>query len=87
MESDPGREDYVLFVDNLSVEYSVGKKRVFALSGVTFGIRENEAIGIVGESGCGKSTLALAIAHILPVNATITSGRVIYRGQTIVDRE
>ena len=87
MELDHGCEDYVLFVDNLSVEYSVGKKRVFALSGVTFGIRENEAIGIVGESGCGKSTLALAIAHILPVNATITSGRVIYRGQTIVDRD
>ncbi len=87
MELDPSREDYVLYVDNLSVEYSVGKKRVFALSNVSFGIRENEAIGIVGESGCGKSTLALAIAHILPVNAAITSGKVVYRGQTIVDQD
>ena len=41
-------EDYILYVDDLSLEYTIGNKRVYALSHVTFGIRENESIGIVG---------------------------------------
>ena len=32
-----------------------------ALDGVTFELRENETLGIVGESGCGKTTLARII--------------------------
>lgn len=79
--------DYVLYVDDLSLEYTVGRKRVFALSHVTFGIRENESVGIVGESGCGKSTLAMAISHILPQNTVVTSGRIYFKGQIIVDSE
>lgn len=87
MELETDYDDYVLYVDNLSVEYTVSGKRVYALSNITFGVKENESIGIVGESGCGKSTLALAISHILPQNSMITSGKVIYKGQTIVDSE
>lgn len=87
MESTTNYDDYVLYVDNLSVEYTVSGKRVYALSNVTFGVKENESIGIVGESGCGKSTLALAISHILPQNSVVTSGKVVYKGQTIVDAE
>lgn len=87
MELETNYEDYVLYVDNLSVEYTISGKRVYALSNVTFGVRENESIGIVGESGCGKSTLALAISHILSQNSVITSGKVVFKGQTIVDSE
>ena len=80
-------EDYVLYVDDLSIEYTLGKTRIFAVNHVTFGIRANESIGIVGESGCGKSTLAMAIAHILPPNARVTSGKVYFRGQVVVSAE
>lgn len=87
MELDPNYEDYVLYVEDLSIEYTVSGKRVYALSNVSFGIKENESIGIVGESGCGKSTLAMAVSHILPQNSVVTSGRVIFKGQTIVDKD
>lgn len=87
MEIDPNYEDYVLYVEDLSVEYTISGRRVYALSNITFGVRENESIGIVGESGCGKSTLAMAISHILPQNTVVTSGRVIFKGQTIVDKD
>ncbi|MEM0156430.1 MAG: ABC transporter ATP-binding protein [Thermoplasmataceae archaeon] len=80
-------EDYILYVDDLSLEYTIGNRRVYALSHVTFGIRENESIGIVGESGCGKSTLAMAISHILPQNTVVTSGRIYFKGEVIVDSE
>ncbi len=85
METGINYDDYVLYVDDLSLEYTVGQKRVYALSHITFGIRENESIGIVGESGCGKSTLAMAISHILPQNTVVTSGKVYFRGEVIVD--
>lgn len=80
-------EDYVLYVDNLSIEYTLGSTRIYAVNHVTFGVKENESIGIVGESGCGKSTLAMAIAHILPPNAKVTSGRVLFKGKVIVDSD
>lgn len=80
-------ENYVLYIDNLSIEYTIGTTRVYALSNFTLGIKENESIGIVGESGCGKSTLAMAIAHILPPNVNVTSGRIYFKGQIIVDSQ
>jgi peptide/nickel transport system ATP-binding protein len=78
-------EEYLLYVEDLSIEYTLGASRIYAVNHVTFGVRENESIGIVGESGCGKSTLAMAIAHILPPNAKVTSGRVLFKGTVIVD--
>ena len=79
--------EYVLYVENLSVVYTLKGKTVYALTDVTFGIRESEAIGIVGESGCGKSTLAMAISHILSQNSRVTSGKIYFRGKVIVDQE
>lgn len=80
-------EEYVLYVEDLSIEYTLSGRRVYALNHVTFGVRKNQSLGIVGESGCGKSTLALALSHILPQNTEITSGRIFFRGQLIVDKK
>ncbi|MGC8644801.1 MAG: dipeptide ABC transporter ATP-binding protein [Thermoplasmata archaeon] len=77
----------VLSVEDLSIEYTLGHRRVYALSHVSLSLGENESIGIVGESGCGKSTLAMAIAHILPQNAKVTSGRIVFKEQVIADKE
>ena len=38
---------------------------VKAVDGVTFGVREGETLGVVGESGCGKSTMARCIMRLL----------------------
>lgn len=84
---DNNYEEYVLYVDDLSIQYTILGKKVFALNHVTFGIRESESLGFVGESGCGKSTLALALTHILPRNSQVTSGRVFFKGKVIVDSE
>jgi putative ABC transport system ATP-binding protein len=47
----------VIWVENLTKIYQLGKQEVRALSGVTFKIMPNEFVAIMGPSGSGKSTL------------------------------
>ncbi len=53
---------------------------VKALDGVSFDVRKNEAVGIVGESGCGKTVTSQSILRILPKNGATVSGEIFYRG-------
>ncbi|MCV9907105.1 ABC transporter ATP-binding protein [Brucella sp. HL-2] len=55
-------------LENFSVHYG----RDAALHDVALDIKAGEILAIIGESGSGKSTLALAIADLLPVNATVS---------------
>lgn len=57
--------DRVLTVEDLNVEFKVGKDKVVkAVSGVSFDLVRGETLAIVGESGCGKSTLGKAILQL-----------------------
>ena len=46
--------DNALIVDSLRVYYFSHFGIVKAVDDVSFSIKKNESIGIVGESGCGK---------------------------------
>jgi len=52
-----------------------------AVDGVSFYIKENETMGLVGESGCGKTTIGKSILRLTPV----TSGRIVFDGHDITD--
>lgn len=65
--------DAFLRVENLVVEYPIGRGRtVHAVSGISFGVKRGETLGLVGESGCGKSSAARAVIQL----PRPTSGRV-----------
>ena len=53
-----------------------------ALDGVNLTLNRHEIFGIVGESGCGKSVTALAIAGLLPENASV-SGQILLDGRNL----
>jgi oligopeptide/dipeptide ABC transporter ATP-binding protein len=67
------RDDLVLKVEHLVVDYPSRRGTVHAVSDVSFDLADRETLGIVGESGCGKSTTGKAIMRIPPP----TSGRVL----------
>jgi peptide/nickel transport system ATP-binding protein len=59
-------------VEHLVVEFGSGKRRVHAVSDVSFEIREGETLGLVGESGCGKSTTGRAIVQVeVPTSGSV----------------
>ncbi|MEM3871685.1 MAG: ABC transporter ATP-binding protein [Nitrososphaeria archaeon] len=46
-----------------------------------------ESIGLIGESGSGKSTLAQAILGVLPENAIVTKGKIIFKGVDLIENK
>ena len=50
------------------------------MDGVSLDVDEGETVGLVGESGCGKTTLAYAITQLLPTNAHVLGGQILFGG-------
>lgn len=73
-------------IKNLSKWFPLKKKGkngeklyVKAVNNVSFGIKEGETLGIVGESGCGKTTLGRTMVKLLQP----TDGTIIYDKQDV----
>lgn len=83
-ENPPTPDTPVLEVENLRLQYSVGKRRIAAVDGVSFTLPRGASLGIVGESGCGKSSLGSALLQTMPNNAELTHGTIRFDGQAIM---
>ncbi|MEW9078561.1 ABC transporter ATP-binding protein [Terrisporobacter glycolicus] len=85
------KEDKIIFeVSNLKKYYQVrkksfarGKEYVKSVDGVSFSIKENTILGLVGESGCGKSTIGKAVLGL----TSPTGGKVKFGDNVIFDVE
>lgn len=73
----------ILDIENLTVSYRQGKRRLDAVRNVSLTIEAGQIYGLVGESGSGKSTLALAIMNFLSENGAVHRGSIRLRGRDL----
>ena len=74
----------LLEIDDLVTAFATDHGEVAAVDGVCLSIDRGETLGLVGESGCGKTMTALSILRLLPRDARISRGRVLFRGEDLV---
>lgn len=77
------REAPVLQVKDLQVSFTVDKKPVPVVRGLSYSLPAGKVLAVVGESGSGKTVHALSILRLLPPGAQISGGEVLYNGQAI----
>ncbi|HUF33275.1 MAG TPA: oligopeptide/dipeptide ABC transporter ATP-binding protein [Acidimicrobiales bacterium] len=69
------RDDIVLRVEHLVVDFPTAGGKVHAVSDVSFDLAKGETLGLVGESGCGKSTTGRAIMQLpKPTSGSVMFG-------------
>jgi oligopeptide/dipeptide ABC transporter ATP-binding protein len=76
--------DHVLEIRDLSVDFLTPRGRVRALRHASLSVPRNRIVGVVGESGSGKTTLILGALALLPGNAEVTGGEVIFAGSDVL---
>lgn len=74
-----------LEITDLEIKYRTDDGVNHAVNGVSLQLEKNETLGLVGESGSGKTTVAEAILGILPKNAKITNGSIVYDGTDLTE--
>ena len=76
--------EVILSIRGLKVYYKTRRGLVKAVDNVNLDVYKGEILGLVGESGCGKTTLGLTIMRLLPSNAIIAGGEIIFKGRDIL---
>jgi len=77
--------DALLEVRGLTTSFKTRTGWFPAIRDVTFDVRQNETLCLVGESGCGKSITALSIMGLLPGRKTRRiEGDVVFEGQHLL---
>src|SRR5512138_1465844 len=79
--------DVILEVEDLHTYCFTRWGVVKAVDGVSFSLREGEALGIVGESGCGKTMTALSLLRLQPRPvARIVGGTIRLLGENLIEK-
>ncbi|SQA14515.1 Glutathione import ATP-binding protein GsiA [Streptobacillus moniliformis] len=82
---DKQQDEVLLEVKDLITSFRIKDTYHNAVDGVSFDLKKNEVLAIVGESGCGKSTLATSIMGLHNFIYTKVSGEIKFEGNNLVD--
>ncbi|MBU4208333.1 MAG: ABC transporter ATP-binding protein [Proteobacteria bacterium] len=75
----------LLEIDKLTVSFETDEGVFKAIDDVSFHVKSNEIVGLVGESGCGKSVAALSILRLIPSpSGRIENGKIIFNGNDLL---
>lgn len=80
--------EHLVEVRDLCVQYpQPDGSRKTVVDGVSWYVDRNEVLGIVGESGSGKSQTSFAVLGLLPDNALVSRGQIIFDGIPTVNSD
>ncbi|HLH77834.1 MAG TPA: ABC transporter ATP-binding protein [Candidatus Binataceae bacterium] len=74
----------LLEIRDLRTSFSTEAGKARAVDGVSFTVGAGRLMGLVGESGSGKTVTALSIMRLLPENASIQGGQILFEGQDLL---
>lgn len=75
----------LLKVRNLHVGFRINDTYFDAVDDVSFSLKKNEILAIVGESGCGKSTLATSIIGLHHEQNVRVKGDILFQNRNILN--
>ena len=81
---DAGSSQNIIEINNLSLGFEIDEKFYPAIHIVNFDIQRGKIHAIVGESGCGKTMTVMSILKLLPKNAKITNGEILFENRNIL---
>ena len=77
--------DYILDVQGLETVFKTPEGTVHAVNGVSFGLKEGETLGVVGESGCGKSVTMMSVLGLIPSPpGNVVAGKATFGGNDLI---
>ena len=77
--------DLLLDVQGLETTFKTPDGVVHAVNGVSFGLKEGETLGVVGESGCGKTVTMMSVLRLIQSPpGKIVAGKAIFFGQDLL---
>lgn len=74
----------LLSIKSYSMSFKCESGIFKVLNNISLSIDKNKMVALVGESGCGKSMTAMSILRLLPKNALIDSGEIIFDNKNIL---
>ncbi|MCC6382364.1 MAG: ABC transporter ATP-binding protein [Dehalococcoidia bacterium] len=74
----------VISVHDLTVRYRTKESSVYAVDQVSFALEPGKVLALVGESGSGKSTAAMSVLRLLPPEAEVLGGEVLFEGRDLL---
>lgn len=71
-------------IRDLKISYKVFNGELQVVDGMNLKLNSGERMGLVGEAGCGKTTTLKSVLAILPKNAVIHSGEILFNGEDVL---
>lgn len=74
----------ILEIKNLNLFFKGEEKSYQALYDINLSFEKGKIHSIVGESGCGKTMTMMSVMRLLPKNAFITSGEILFNDKNLI---
>lgn len=81
--SETNETNNILEIKGLSVSFKTYGVVSKVLKDISLTVPRGGRIGLVGESGCGKTTTLKAVLNILPNNAMVENGEILFDGKDV----